>query len=104
MIRELTPEEFQETICENMRLLPDDDDTCVNIPLVSYVEECIGVHDMQVDVDDVEFHYAYMNDVKKMCHVGLNFGDAHLYLVVVVDVAAGKILGHTVLDLTRLND
>ena len=103
MIRELTPEEFNDTTSDNMRLLDDDDDSCAGLPLVAYVEECIGAMDMELDVDDMVFHYAYMNDEKKLVHVGLNFGDENLYLVVVVDVTAREIMGHTVLDFRKLN-
>ncbi|MBN2715639.1 MAG: hypothetical protein JXX14_07265 [Deltaproteobacteria bacterium] len=102
MIRELTPEEFEATVADNMRLLDENDDTCAGIPLVDYVERCIGVLEMNIDVDDVEFHYAYMNDQRQICHIGLNFGDENLYLVVVVDVSKQKIMGHTVLDLSKL--
>ena len=101
MIRELTAQEFQATISENMRLLDEKDQTCAGFPLVSYVEECIGVLEMAMDVDDVEFHYAYMNDEKQMCHVGLNLGDENLYLVIVLDVTTRTIVGHTVIDVSR---
>ncbi len=101
-IRELTPEEFQSTTSENMRLLAENDHTCAGFPLVEYVERCIGVQEMAVEVEDVEFHYAYMNDDSQLCHVGLNFGDEDIYLVIVLDIADRSILGHTVIDISKM--
>jgi hypothetical protein len=101
MLKELTADEFQSTTTENMRLLGEDDQTCAGFPLVSYVEQWIGTMGMAVDVDDFEFHFAYMNDENRMCHVGLNFGDPDFYLVIVLDVSGGVIVGHTILDVSR---
>lgn len=101
-IRELTKEEFQLTTSESMRLLAENDQTCAGFPLVEYVESCIGVLEMAVDVEDIEFHYAYMNDASQLCHVGLNFGDENIYLVIVLDVANRSIMGHTVIDISKM--
>ena len=101
MVKELTAEEFQSTVSENMRLLDEGDQTCAGFSLVEYVEQCIGVLGMAVDVEDIEFHYAYMNDERQMCHVGFNFGDPNLYLVVVLDISGKSIVGHTILDVSR---
>lgn len=98
MVKELSKSEFESTIAAEMRLLDENDDTCADVPLLAYVEQCIGVLEMEIDADDMEMHYAYMNDEKGLCHVGMNFGDDQLYLVLVVDVVKKTVLGHCVLD------
>ncbi|MBN2341465.1 MAG: hypothetical protein JXX29_11610 [Deltaproteobacteria bacterium] len=100
-IRELTLEEFEATASSNMKQLKEDDDTCADVPLLEYVEQFIGKMQLQADVDDFEFHFAYLNDEKQLCHVGLHLGEDELYLVLVVDVARQTVMGHCVLDFSK---
>lgn len=101
MVRELTQSEFESTLTDEMRLLSEDDKSCESIPVFEYVEQCLGVIGVDFGIDDLEFHYAYMNDEKGYCHAGFNWGEESTYLVVVMDVGKKNILGYCVLDLSR---
>ncbi|MBN2803522.1 MAG: hypothetical protein JXR91_10530 [Deltaproteobacteria bacterium] len=101
-MRELTPEELDSTYDEPMTLLKDDDNSLEGIELFSAVEECIGNLDFNIDVDDMELHYAYQNPQKDFCHLGFNFGDENLYLVLVVQPVAKTVFGYAIIDTSKL--
>lgn len=97
--RELSYDEYHSTFDQKMnRLGPDSFPPLVFWPYV----EAIPSHDYGgYDCSGGNVDYVYVNSQETFSHVLINSNDRNVFMVVVLDLVAGTVHGHRLLNLKK---
>ena len=103
LLQELTYDEFLATCTTKMTLDPVEGGAVEPFPeLNAYAKKALALVDPAgAGLGEVEIPGVYVDEGKTLAHFLLNYGDKNRPLVLVIDLAAQRIVGHHVLDLVH---
>lgn len=99
-MRELSYDEYRSTFDQKMnRLGPD---AVPPFDFWSYIEAIPPGDYGDFDCSAGSVDYVYENSRKTFSHILINSNDGNVFMVVVLDLEAGKVYGHRLLNLNEL--
>jgi hypothetical protein len=96
----LTEAEFMGTFSEPMKNVTGEESEPI-VDIWPYAEEVLAQELPEISADDAEVSYVYLSGDGKYHHVGIEYGEPNVYLVVVVKLKEASIYGHRILNLNE---